>query len=169
VTIVEFADFQCPYCRLAVPALRELQRWYPGRVALVHRHLPIATHPHAKSAAMAAECAAAQGRFDAMHDSLYARVKDLGVVSWTSLARLAGVPDTASFSRCLIEGVPAARLKADADAAARLGIRATPTFLVNGRLVSGYRGFESLNREVEAELRAWRDGAAQTRNFGEAR
>ncbi|MHB1073156.1 MAG: DsbA family protein [Gemmatimonadaceae bacterium] len=163
VTIVEFADFQCPYCRLAAPALHELLRWYPGKVAIVYRHLPVRTHTFAEAAAVAVECASEQGRFEAMHDTLYSQAKLLGVKPWSLLAAEAGVPDTTRFASCLRSTPPLKRLQEDREAAALLGFRGTPAFLINGAVVNGYPGFEALNQQVEALLRAARDGGPAQR------
>lgn len=92
VVIVEFADFQCPFCAVAARSLREL-RSRVDEVAILYRHFPLdAIHPHATDAAIAAECAAAQGMFEAYHDLLFAEQRAIGSIEWTDFGERAGVP-----------------------------------------------------------------------------
>ncbi|MCA9762635.1 MAG: thioredoxin domain-containing protein [Gemmatimonadetes bacterium] len=138
ITVVEFGDFQCPVCasfnRAVLAALRSD---YPDQVAIVFRHWPLSIHEHAYGAAQAAECAAEQGRFEAMHDMLYAYQDSLGLVSPEVLADRAGVADLAEFSRCIADGRGTDRIEADIQAAADLGATGTPTILLNGLYISG--------------------------------
>jgi protein-disulfide isomerase len=90
VTIVEFSDFQCPFCGQAAQALQGVRERYPD-VAIVYRHLPLEAHPHAFAAAVASECAAEQGAFQAFHDHLFAHQDSIGVTPWDSVAHRAGV------------------------------------------------------------------------------
>jgi protein-disulfide isomerase len=137
VTIVEFADFECPFCRAMAPRVREVLRTHPDQVALVYRQYPLAYHAHAADAAKASVCAGRQGRFAAMHDLLYARADSLGGVEWPRLAAQAGVTDLGAFGACLRDPATQARIDADVRAATRLGVQGTPTFLVNDRLMRG--------------------------------
>lgn len=93
VTIVTFSDFQCPACRVLETNLQLLQARHPDRVAVVYRHLPLASHPFAIAAARASECAAAQQRFQEYRNALYARQDSIGVASWARFAVIADVPD----------------------------------------------------------------------------
>lgn len=138
VVIVEFADFQCPFCRRADSTLKRVLRQYPNEVAVVYRHYPV--HEYAFVAAQAVECAARQGDFVPMHDALYADADSIGAVSWGHFAVKAGVRDTAEFTRCLADPQIAARVVADTTAAHRLRVHGTPTFLINNLRIVGYAG-----------------------------
>lgn len=137
VTIIEFSDFQCPYCRVMADRLRALRREHPGEVALVYRHFPLSYHPYASSAARASICADRQGRFEAFHDALFARQDSLDDTIWARLAETAGIPDRARFDECLGSEEPLAQVERDIAAGTRLGITGTPAILVNGTLITG--------------------------------
>lgn len=153
VTIVEFSDFQCPACRNAAGNLREVRERYAGQVALLYRHAPIPSHAFATDAARASICAAEQGRFEAYHDALFARQDSIGRVPWSDFARSARVPDAAAFSACMEKKGPVPALEADERAAHQLGVRATPTLLINDRLITGSPEKEELTRLIDAALR----------------
>ena len=131
VAIVEFSDFQCPFCARLAPRLDSLRERTPVPVAVVYRHYPLENHPHAMAAARASECAAEQGRFKEMHDALFREQGAIGQKSWIAYALAAGVPDSAAFARCLEGGAGSARIRADVAAGDRLGVTGTPTVLVN--------------------------------------
>ena len=153
VKIIEFSDFQCPFCAKVQPALREVRNAYPGQVAVVYRHLPLERiHPYAFGAALAAECAGAQGRFGPYHDVLYARQDSIGPDRWARFAMEAGVPDMKRFEKCLREERFRARVQRDIDAAQRLGFNGTPTFIVNGRSFSGAISREDWEVEIRRAL-----------------
>jgi predicted DsbA family dithiol-disulfide isomerase len=144
-TIVEFADFQCPSCQGLAADLDTLIRADPAHIALVYHHFPLERiHPHAFDAAVAAECAGAQGRFDAMRIVLFESQAEIGEVPWSVLARRAKVPDGFGFERCLRGDEAPSAVRADRAAATRLGLYATPTLLVGGHVVSGRVGRDSL-------------------------
>ena len=160
VQIIEFSDFQCPFCARVQASLAEVRRRHPDDVAVVFRHFPLtAIHPHAVAAAQASACAADQGRFEAYHDALFARQQEMGTASWDDFARQAGVRDLAAFGECVRTGRHAATVQRDADAAARIGLRVTPTLIINGRGVAGLQTVEELEAHVSAALRAARDQA----------
>ena len=137
VTIVEFSDFQCPFCAAAHRSLVEVRRKYPDEVAVIYRHLPLAGHPHAFTAALATECAADQGAFEAYHDLLFAKQDSIGLVPWDGLARAAGVAEVGRFRECMERETFRDRVERDRAAAFRLRAEGTPTFLVNGKLFRG--------------------------------
>ena len=153
VTIVEFSDFQCPYCAQASRALDELLEKYPKEIRLVFRHLPVAmTHEHAFNAATAAECAALQGQFKPYHDVLFASQPEIGRTEWTKLAERARIADTASFRNCVARQQTKARVEQDMDAARQLKIRGTPFLLINGQhLMTG--DSTQIRKVVEAALK----------------
>lgn len=154
VTIVEFADFQCPACRVAATRMQALRRRYPDRVAVLYRHAPIPSHEFAAPAARASICAADQGRFEAYHDALFAHQKRIGEISWAEFADSAGVPDARAFASCIQRGGPNPVLERDQKAAERLGVTATPTLLINDQLIVGAPSEEELATLVEKALLA---------------
>lgn len=126
--LVEFADYQCPACKQTHLVLDDLARDLNATV--VYRHMPLTTiHPNAGGAARAAICAEGQGRFEQMHDRLYATTAWYDDPNWEREARAAGVPDLAAFAACLESEETSRRLLRDRALAQRLGVRATPTFV----------------------------------------
>jgi protein-disulfide isomerase len=153
VTIVEFSDFQCPYCGRFTPVLKQLMAAYPTQVRLVFRYFPIASlHPQAQKAAEAAACADRQGKFWPMHDTLFAEQGALDLDALKDKAARIGL-DTAQFATCLDSGAAAPTVAADIAAGQNLGIDATPGSFVNGRFVNGAVTIEELTRLVKDELR----------------
>lgn len=137
VTIVEFSDFQCPYCGTMAGRLRSLRQANPGQVALVYRHFPLQYHPFAEPAAHASICAERQGRFEAYHDAVFARQDSLHGEVWPALAEQANLPNLRLFNECMKESGPPQRIQRDLAAGRRLGVNSTPSILVNGVLVTG--------------------------------
>lgn len=136
ITIIEFGDYQCPFCREAEPHIRAILGQYPDEVAFIYRHLPLASHPRAYSAALAAECAGDQGAFWAFHELLYAdETWQAGdeTAAFLRLAREVGIPDLALFEECRGAVERAPTIVADEAAAAELGFTGTPSFLINGQ------------------------------------
>ena len=151
VTIVEFSDFQCPYCARAQPILKDLMQRYDGKVRLVFRDFPLDMHAQAQKAAEAARCAGDQGKFWEMHDRLFTDQRALQVADLKRSASELGL-DTAKFNTCVDSGRYAAALKADMDAGARLGVNATPTFFVNGRMITGAGSPQAFTEVIDQEL-----------------
>jgi protein-disulfide isomerase len=149
VTIVEFSDFQCPFCRVIAARLDSLRALHPREVAVVYRHYPLRIHPHAVAAARASECAGEQGRFWQMHDVLYREQEAIGQVRWGRFAGLAGIADSVSFERCMdrVEAHPA--IRNDTIAGGRLGVTATPTLLINQYRVTGATPLDTLLAYVQ--------------------
>jgi protein-disulfide isomerase len=138
VTIVEFSDFQCPYCKVLYRSLKAVRVRYPGKVRVVYREYPLeGLHAHAFEAAVAAECAGTQGRFEALHDLLFEKQDSIGLLSWATLAHRSRIPDARAFSRCLTDSAATWRVRADIAAGRRLGVRGTPTVLLNDLLLPG--------------------------------
>src|SRR5205809_5184769 len=132
VTLVEYGDYQCPYCGAAYPIVKEVQARMGERLRFVFRNFPITTsHPHAEQAAEAAEAAAAQGRFWQMHDLLYENQQRLGDEDLRAYAEEAGLA-VERFDRELAEHVHAARVREDFMSGVRSGVNGTPTFYING-------------------------------------
>ncbi len=134
VTIVEFSDFDCPYCKQEASVLSDLLARYGGKVRLVYRDYPV--HATAARAAEAARCAQDQGKFWEMHDWLFQNTDRRSADQYTQAAVTLGL-DAADFKACLSEGRNASRVAADQKAGAGYGVRGTPAFFVNGKPISG--------------------------------
>lgn len=143
-TVVEFIDYQCPFCRVAEQRIRQLMESYPDRFSVSYRHFPLPSHAHAVDAAVAAECAAGQGRFKALHDTLFASQASIGKRPWSELALAAGVSDTTTFSACVQSAPPLRRVFADKTLGESIGVVGTPAFVFNGWLYDGLPGLDSL-------------------------
>jgi len=135
--VVVFSDYECGVCREVEKRLTALQWRFPGRLAIITRHLPMPTHPHADDAARAAVCAAWQGAFGAFHARLFADTVALSRTNLMRAAQLSGVSDTASFHRCIDEERTRDRVEVDLQAADRLGAYMTPAILVGPNLYVG--------------------------------
>jgi protein-disulfide isomerase len=152
VTIVEFSDFHCPYCRAVQPTLNALLAKYPGKVRLVYRHFPLdSLHPQARRASEASWCAAEQDRFWQFHDRIYANGPDASPETLQRLASESGV-DAARFSTCLASGRAATSIERDLQEGTSHGVSGTPGFFVNGRSLSGNLPLESFVRIIDEEL-----------------
>jgi protein-disulfide isomerase len=155
VTIVEFSDFQCPFCRQFTRVLDSVRARYPADVAIVFRNFPLAQlHPYARAAAIAAECAAAQGRFEQYHDFLFRHQDSLGTLSWPKSAKAAGLPDIQRFSTCLADPGPVRALAFDSAAANAIHLVGTPTVLINDLLFAGAPTLAQVIETIEADLKA---------------
>lgn len=132
VTLVQYGDYECPYCGAAYPIIKEVQARMGERLRFVFRNFPIATsHPHAEQAAEAAEAAASQGRFWPMHDLLYENQKRLRDQDLHAYAEKLGL-DVELFDKELAEHVHAERVHEDFMSGVRSGVNGTPTFYING-------------------------------------
>ena len=152
VTVIEFSDFQCPFCARVNPTLAKLQEAYPGKVRIVFRDLPLLNiHKNAGHAAEAAHCANDQGKFWEMHDRLFANQQKLSPAELKEHAVALGL-DATAFNQCLDSGKYTADWRRDAEEASRLGLSGTPAFFINGRLISGAQPFENFAQIVEEEL-----------------
>jgi protein-disulfide isomerase len=152
VTIVEFSDFHCPFCRRVLPTLGQLEERYSGKIKLAFRDFPIESlHPGATKAHEAGRCATEQGKFWAYHDKLFASPPKSSPEIFKALAKEVGL-DLARFEACFDSGKYQAEVKKDIDEGNRLGVTGTPAFFINGRLVSGAQPFESFARIIDDEL-----------------
>jgi protein-disulfide isomerase len=152
ITIVEFSDFQCPFCKLSAGVLKEVLRAYGDKVRLVYRDYPAPNHIHAGKAAEAAQCAAAQGKFWAYHDLLFEYQQAAGS-GWDfiQLAQQVSINLT-EFTRCLDTHQYALEVENDLRDALSLGVRSTPTFFVNGRPLIGARSFDEFKQLIDRVL-----------------
>ena len=139
VTIVEFSDFECPFCARVGPILRQLEEAYGGKVRRVYRQFPLVTlHPRAKKAAEASLCADEQQRFWAMHEALFEQPLALEPSDLSAKAQWLGL-DMQRFGACLDSGRFSARVEQDLQEGVRVGVTGTPAVFINGRMVSGAR------------------------------
>ena len=152
VTIVEFSDFHCPFCRNVVATLKEVLKQYEGRVKWVYRDFPIANlHPQAPRAAEAARCAGEQGKFWEYHDLLFDSQTQTTTADFKGFAEQLKL-DPKSFGQCLDSAKHQAAVEADIQDGARLGVTGTPTFFINGRMLVGAQPMENFKKIIEAEL-----------------
>jgi Na+:H+ antiporter, NhaA family len=153
VTLVEYGDFQCPYCGEAYPVVRELRERFGDQLRFVFRHMPLADlHPRAPCAAEAAEAAGAQERFWEMHDRLFEHQLELSDSDLRTHAEAVGVPDGERFDAELRDGVHAARVEEDYRSGAQSGVPSTPRFFVNGMIHLGSASYGELAEAIDAEL-----------------
>lgn len=152
VTITEFSDFQCPYCRQVQGAIKQVLQSYGDDVRLLFRHLPLEIHSRAFPAAQAAFCAGEQGLFWQYHDALFASAS-LSPDALDGMATELGLNMT-SFKACLGSEVSRAAVFKDVQEARRLGINGTPAFIINGTLIRGAIGYEDFKAIVEQELKS---------------
>jgi protein-disulfide isomerase len=132
VTLVEYGDYECPYCGAAYPIVKRIQRQMADRLRFVFRNFPITTsHPHAEAAAESAEAAAAQGRFWEMHDRLFENQRQLTDADLRSYAEAIGL-DLDAFDVELAKHAHADRVREDFMSGVRSGVNGTPTFFING-------------------------------------
>jgi len=149
VTVVEFADFQCPFCSRALAPLGEIAQAYGKEVRVVFKHMPLAFHPNALPAALAAEAARQQGKFWEMHDAIFAHQQALSDAAYAEYAEELKL-DLARFKSALVDPATRKRVEEDLAQARSAGVTGTPSFVVNGELVLGSG---SLRRVVEEQLK----------------
>jgi protein-disulfide isomerase len=152
VTIVEFSDFQCPFCKNVVVTLKQVLAQYPERVRWVFRDYPIAgLHPDAQRGHEAARCAGDQGKFWPYHDILFEQGPDVSPAALRQYAAQTGL-DVAAFAGCVESGKHRAGVNADIEAGGQLGITGTPTFFINGVPLVGNQPLAEFQRVIEREL-----------------
>ena len=152
VQIVEFADYECPYCQKVNEDLNKIRQQFGDQVSLVFKDFPLPMHPLAPRAAEAARCAGAQGKFWEFHDALFV-TKKLQSSQLKEEARALNL-DGARFDKCLDGGEQIPPVKKDAQEAQRLGLQGTPSFFINGHFMSGAIGYSKLRDSVLQELAA---------------
>jgi protein-disulfide isomerase len=150
VTLVEFADYECPYCQKITPELQKLEKEYGDRLAVVYKDFPLPMHHTSQKAAEAARCAGEQGKFWEYHDVLFYS-KQLQVAELKAHARVLKL-DGDRFDKCLDDGAETAPVKKDLEEAHGLGLTGTPSFFVNGHFFSGAADYNVLKEMVELQL-----------------
>jgi len=151
VTIVEFADFQCPFCTRVNSTLTQIREQYPKDVKLVFKHLPLRIHPQAPGAHAAAEAAHRQGKFWEMHDKIFANQGDLAPETFVAYAGQLGL-DVDAFKKDVGSDDVKKRLDADTREAQTLGVSGTPAFFINGKYLAGAQPFEAFKQRIDEEL-----------------
>ncbi len=158
VVIVEFSDFQCPYCQRVQATLKEVLAKYDGRVSLAFRDFPLRQiHPQAQIAAEASRCAGAQGKFWEYHDLLYANTSKLDAASLAAHAGSLSLNEK-QFDACLAGGKYRAHIEQDLQDGIKAGVSGTPGFLINGIFLSGAQPASAFEKVIEAELAAIKYG-----------
>ena len=153
VTVVEYGDFECPTCKQAAPSLKLLLQHFPGQVRIVFRHFPLEEiHPHALSAAEAAEVASAQGKFWQMHDLLFANQLHLKTTQLRHYAEQLNL-DMARYTAEMDDEIYRQRIREHIESGRRSGVRGTPGIFLNGVIHDVSAGMQSLFDKVEATLR----------------
>jgi protein-disulfide isomerase len=153
VTIIEFSDYQCPYCeQWYQEVFKQLLASYPNQIRFVYRDLPLPMHPEAVPAAEAADCAGEQNAYWKYHDALFGRQYGLSREAYVNYATDLGL-DVAAFTTCLDSNRYQDEIQSDASDAAKVGINSTPTFVINGRVVVGAQPLEAFKAVVDEELK----------------
>lgn len=151
LAIVEFSDFQCPFCRRVNPTLAQIEKEYGDKVRIVFKHLPLEMHPKAPAAHAAAEAAHQQDKFWEMHDLIFNNQESMSPEKYVEYAQRLGL-DVERFKRDVASAQVKARIDADQQEAGRLGVTGTPSFFVNGRFLSGAQPFPAFKSLIDQEL-----------------
>jgi protein-disulfide isomerase len=151
VTIIEWADFQCPFCVRVDPTLDQIAKEYGDKVRLAFKHLPLSMHNKARAAHQASEAAHRQGKFWEMHDRIFANPKDLSEETYLRYAREIGLDIDkykSDFSSTSVRKV----IDDDLAKARELDVSGTPSFFINGRFLSGAQPYDAFARVIDEEL-----------------
>lgn len=160
VTVIEFADYECPYCQQVNSDLKKLQSDFAGKLTFAFKDFPLPMHAHSEKAAEAAHCAGAQGKFWEYHDLIFEK-KSFELNSLKESAREVGLNGT-TFDQCLASGAQSAAVKKDLVQGQTLGLTGTPSFFVNGHFISGAVSYTTLRAMVEQQI------AEKSKNGGHA-
>jgi protein-disulfide isomerase len=151
VTIVEFSDFQCPFCSRLVPTIEQVKAKYGDKVRIVFRQFPLNFHQFAQKAAEASLCANEQGKFWQMHDAMFKDQAALSVDQLKATATGLGL-NADQFNSCLDQGKYAAQIQTDIDAGTKAGVNGTPAMFINGRFLSGAQPLAEISKVIDDEL-----------------
>jgi len=152
VTVVEYSEFQCPFCSRVGPTVKQVMETYGDKVRLVFRDYPLPFHDHARPASEAAQCAHSQGKFWEYHDKLFANQQALDTDNLKKYAAELGL-DTAEFNRCFDEGRFKSVVDGNQAGGEALGVQGTPAFFINGRFLSGAVPLEAFQEIIDDELK----------------
>jgi len=150
VTMIEFSDYECPYCKHATSTVEKVLTTYGDKIRFVHRDFPLSFHQHAQQAAEAARCAEAQGKFWEYHQKLFAS-EDLSTEKLKAMAKEVGV-DQKKFDECLDKEQFKDGVARDLADGTNVGVNGTPAFFINGRMLSGAQPFEKFKEVIDEEL-----------------
>jgi protein-disulfide isomerase len=151
VTIVEFTDFQCPFCKASEGTIKQLQQKYGDKIRLVHMDFPLPFHSHAMDAAKAARCANEQGKFWQYHDALFANQSKLAPADLKATAKTLGMNST-KFDTCFDSPKYDGQIKADQATGERVGVDGTPAFFIDGRPLTGAQPIPKFEDLINDEL-----------------
>jgi protein-disulfide isomerase len=151
ITLVEFSDYECPFCKAAKPVVKQVLDRYPTQVKLVYKNYPIESHPKARPAAEAALCANEQGKFWEFHDDLFAKSPQIADEQILAIANALSL-DIAKFEECTKTRRFQANVDADVAAGKQAGVAGTPAFFVNGVPLAGGRAVDDFAKVINAEL-----------------
>jgi predicted DsbA family dithiol-disulfide isomerase len=152
ITIVEFSDFECPFCGGLFPTLKQVEKEYADKLRVVYRQFPLnSIHPHAEKAAEAALCANDQQHFWEFHDSMFSNQKELSIADLKQRAVDMKL-DTEKFNQCIESGRQADAIQKDIQEGARAGVTGTPAIFINGRFLSGNQPYQTIKDLIEDEL-----------------
>jgi len=154
IKIVEFFDYECPYCRRIQPTLNEIRRRYPNDVAIIYRHFPLPYHSAAFPSAVASECANEQGKFEVYHRKLFEHQGQATSTDWVGLARNVEIPNITGFRECIEQSIPSEKIYSDMRLGESLEIAAIPTLIVDGMLFQGALAINDLDKIVQKALQS---------------
>lgn len=152
VQIVEFADFQCPYCKQMIPIINAMRLKYPNRVSFIYYNFPLDHHPQAKIAAIAAECAARQGKYFSYHDLLFNSQSAFHTMPWDSLANLAGIENMDEFKGCVSTKATEKLVEDEVKLGDKIKVEVTPTFIINGVMYKGTLTEKQMDGIIKSNL-----------------
>lgn len=152
ITIVEWSDFECPFCSRVVPTMKQVEERYKDKVRVVFRQYPLPMHARAQKAAEASLCANEQGKFWELHDAMFADQQNLGVDQLKAKAASLGM-DAGKFNECLDSNKHAKTVKDDMREGSLAGVSGTPAMFINGRMLSGAQPFEEFAKIIDEELK----------------
>jgi protein-disulfide isomerase len=164
VQLIEFADFECPFCGSLHKTLKVVREHHPMQIGLTYVHFPIPGHRFALPAARVAECAGEQGRFEAIFDQLFEGQDQFGLKPWDDYATAAGVPDLVAFDACVKNIDPITRVEEGKALGAQLDVHGTPTIIINGWKL----GHPPTEEELDGMVKAILAGRSPVRSDGKS-
>ena len=153
ITIIEFSDFQCPFCGRVQPTIKQILQDYGDQVKLIYKHFPLDFHQYSRKAAEAAECAGQHGKFWEYHDKLFENQDKLLINDLKRYAEEIGI-DVEGFSLCLDSGAAARVVNDDMSEGLNMGVSGTPAFFINGKKIEGAQPYSVFKTIIEAELKS---------------
>lgn len=152
VYIVEFFDYECPYCSVLDATLDTIKSKYGDKIKIIRYHFPLNIHPLAYRTAIAAECAESQGMFDSYHKELMANQYKLNSINYTEVARLIGIKELGKFQKCVDEEETADVIANNVRLAKEFKVNGTPTLIINNKMISGAINTEEIEKIIKEFL-----------------